>query len=150
MTSIPNLGRDPWVGVSPQRRRIMASNRRRDTTPEKRLRSILHHRGFRFRVDHPIRVPDRRPIRPDILFTRTRVAVFIDGCFWHGCPQHWKVPKSNSAYWSAKIEQNRQRDVATNRALAKAGWKVIRIWEHEQLPLAVSAVESALHESRSN
>jgi DNA mismatch endonuclease (patch repair protein) len=122
----------------------MGSNRRRDTAPEIQLRSLLHGRGFRFRVDLPIRVAGRRPVRPDIVFTRARVAVFLDGCFWHGCPQHWRAPKSNRDYWTTKIENNRQRDVATDDALAADGWDVVRVWEHEPLLCAAGKVEAAM------
>jgi DNA mismatch endonuclease (patch repair protein) len=108
----------------------MASNRRRDTIPELRLRSALHRRGFRFRVDMPIPVQDRRPIRPDIVFTRSRLAVFIDGCFWHGCPEHGSSPKANTDYWVPKLARTRRRDEEADRLLRLVGWSVLRIWEH--------------------
>jgi DNA mismatch endonuclease, patch repair protein len=122
----------------------MAANRRRDTGPEMQLRSHLHRRGFRFRVDFPIPVPGRRPVRADLAFTRKRIAVFVDGCFWHGCPEHWRPPKSNQDYWVEKIDRNRERDLLTDRLLLEEGWESIRIWEHELLDQAVESIEAAL------
>jgi DNA mismatch endonuclease (patch repair protein) len=128
----------------------MAANQRRDTGPELRLRSLLHGLGCRFRVDFPIAVPGRRPVRPDIAFTRFRIGVFVDGCFWHGCPQHWSPPKSNRGYWTEKIEHNRERDRRADRLLTEAGWLVIRIWEHEQTERAAEMVLAALAERRAS
>lgn len=122
----------------------MAANRRRDTAPELRLRSALHRRGLRFRVDLPITVLGRRPIRPDIAFTRLRVAVFLDGCFWHGCPEHGSAPKANASYWLPKIARNRERDRQADRLLRDAGWTVVRIWEHEPVGDAAKRVIHAL------
>jgi DNA mismatch endonuclease, patch repair protein len=122
----------------------MAANRRRDTGPELRLRSELHRTGLRFRVDMPIEVPGRRPIRPDIVFSRLRIAVFVDGCFWHGCPEHGAPPKSNTSYWIPKIAATRDRDRRADRLLAEEGWRVVRIWEHESLDDAVGLVREAL------
>lgn len=119
----------------------MAANRRRDTGPELRLRSALHRVGLRFRVDMPIAVPGRRPIRPDIAFTGARVAVFVDGCFWHGCPEHGSTPKANSSYWVPKIAKTRQRDAETDELLRDAGWTVIRFWEHTQPAEAATIVD---------
>jgi DNA mismatch endonuclease, patch repair protein len=142
-------GREPWPGVTAERRRIMAANRRRDTGPELRLRSSLHQRGLRFRVDLPIPVPGRRPIRPDVVFTRARVAVFLDGCFWHGCPEHGSAPKRNAAYWLPKIARNRERDDQADRLLEEAGWAVVRIWEHESVEQATSLVINVLADRHS-
>lgn len=122
----------------------MAANRHRDTSPELALRSALHARGLRFRVDYPIRVPGRRPIRPDVVFTRARTAVFVDGCFWHSCPQHGTLPKSNEDYWLPKLARNRERDEQADRMLADAGWHVVRIWEHESVGDAIERVLEAL------
>lgn len=119
------------------------ANRRRDTTPERALRSELHRRGRRFRVDFPIPAADRR-IRPDIVFTGARLVVFVDGCFWHGCPQHGTHPKANAAYWAPKLAENAERDARTNRALEDAGWRVLRIWEHVPPDAAAAEIESAL------
>src|SRR5574341_918013 len=120
---------------------VMKGNRRRDTRPETRVRSLLHAQGWRFRKDAPIQLPGLR-VRPDIVFTRRRVAVFIDGCFWHACPQHGTIPRANSAYWHAKLARNTDRDHRVNHALAEAGWIVIRAWEHEP---AASVVDRVLH-----
>jgi DNA mismatch endonuclease (patch repair protein) len=125
-------------------RRTMRGNRRRDSTPETRLRSVLHSFGLRYRVDLPIRVPNRRPIRPDIVFTRARLVIFVDGCFWHGCPNHGRPPRTNSTYWAAKIELNRERDGQQTIALEEAGWTVVRIWEHEPVEIAAAAVLALL------
>src|SRR3954463_12616970 len=99
----------------------MRANRRRDRGPERRLRSLLHVTGLRFRVDLPIRLEGCRPIRPDVVFTRARLAVFMDGCYWHGCPEHYQAAKSNTGYWSAKIARNRDRD-REQSALLDRGW----------------------------
>src|SRR4051794_25177122 len=109
----------------------MQGNRRRDTSPELRLRSGLHRRGLRFRVDYAIRVDGAIIARPDVVFTRARVAVFVDGCYWHGCPEHFVEPRSNRDYWLPKIEGNRRRDHEATARLTEAGWVVIRLWEHE-------------------
>jgi DNA mismatch endonuclease (patch repair protein) len=91
-------------------------------------------------VDLPIVVPGRRPIRPDIVFTRRRIAVFIDGCFWHGCPEHGSQPQANAEYWGSKLRRNHERDEEADRLLAEAGWKVLRIWEHVAVREAESLV----------
>ena len=124
--------------------RTMLGNRRRDSMPERRLRSALHASGLRFRVDLPISVPGRRPIRPDVVFTRARVVVFVDGCFWHGCLEHGKPPRTNSTYWSAKIAINQTRDHDQTIALEQAGWTVVRVWEHDDPAAAAAAVQRIL------
>jgi DNA mismatch endonuclease (patch repair protein) len=96
----------------------------------------MHRRGLRFRKDFPIRVGSVRPIRPDVVFTRAKVAIFLDGCFWHGCPAHQRIPKSNPAYWIPKLKRNLERDREIDEALSAAGWLVVRIWEHEDADLA--------------
>lgn len=121
----------------------MRGNRRRDTSPEKRLRSALHKRGWRFRTDLRIETPSRSG-RPDIAFTRWKLAVFVDGCFWHMCPDHGVAPKSNTSYWNAKLARNVQRDQEDGEKLAIAGWTVLRIWEHVSPQDAVCAVEREL------
>jgi DNA mismatch endonuclease (patch repair protein) len=101
-----------------------------DTRPEIRLRSQLHRCGLRFRKNYVIRTP-ARVVRTDIAFPGKRVAIFVDGCFWHGCGQHCRYPQSNAAWWLAKIARNRERDLEVNSALSTDGWRVLRVWEHE-------------------
>jgi DNA mismatch endonuclease (patch repair protein) len=108
----------------------MRGNRRRDTKPELKLRAALHKRGLRYRVDFSVQAGPR-PVRPDVVFTRQRVAVFLDGCFWHRCPEHGIPPRANSDYWKPKLDRNVERDRAIDVALTLGGWAVIRIWEHE-------------------
>jgi DNA mismatch endonuclease (patch repair protein) len=114
----------------------MRAIRRRDTAPERMIRTALHRRGLRFRVDYLIRVQGRSP-RPDIVFTKKRVAVFVDGCFWHGCSVHARRPTQNASYWGPKIARNIERDLEQNARLEQAGWRVLRIWEHEPVDEAV-------------
>lgn len=115
--------------TTPEVRARMQRQRRRDTKPEVNLRSLLHKRGLRFRVDISPMVSLRR--RADIVFTRARVAIFVDGCFWHSCPLHGTVPKSNKEFWKDKLDTNRRRDQDTDARLAQAGWVSIHVWEHE-------------------
>jgi DNA mismatch endonuclease, patch repair protein len=117
-----------WAS-SPRARRVMQGNRSRDTKPELRVRTNLHAAGMRFRVDYRPIPSVRRSA--DIVFTRVRLAVFIDGCYWHGCPLHARPSGPNLAYWSEKIERNRQRDVETSALFLANGWAVLRFWEHE-------------------
>ena len=127
---------------SPQVSARMSRAARRETAPELALRRALHADGYRFRVVHPVPGNRRRSI--DIAFTRARVAVFVDGCFWHGCPEHGTQPRANSAWWTAKLAANRTRDADTDRLLREAGWQVVRVWEHEPVEQAVAAVVAAL------
>lgn len=120
----------------------MARTGPRDTAAELKVRSELHRRGFRFRVDRAPIGGVRR--RADIVFIRRRVAVFIDGCFWHGCPEHGTWPKHNADWWREKIETNIRRDRDTDSRLGHAGWTVVRIWEHEDPIDAANRVEVAL------
>lgn len=120
----------------------MRSNRSSGTGPELRLRRALHRAGLRYRVQLP--VPGARRRRIDVAFTRLRIAVHVDGCFWHGCPQHPFVPKRNAAYWAGKFAANRARDAATDELLRTAGWLVLRVWEHEPVPDAVERVGRAV------
>jgi len=128
--------------VDPKRREIMRSNRRRDTGPELALRRAVHKAGLRYRVDFPIRVAGHRPIRADLVFTRRRVAVFLDGCFWHGCPVHATSPVIRARFWADKIAVNRERDRRHDDVLAGGGWTVIRIWEHEDPSEAAKRIAS--------
>lgn len=128
---------ESWAS-SPAVRRNMQANRGRDTTPELAVRSLLHARGFRYRVNVPLAFDRRR--RADITFSRVRLAVFIDGCYWHGCPQHFQLPKTNTTFWRAKIAGNQSRDAETDAALHASGWNVLRFWEHEHPEQVVDAV----------
>lgn len=125
------------------RRRNMQANRRRDTKPELTLRSALHRAGFRYRVDYRIDLPGGR-VRPDIVFTRKRIVVFVDGCFWHCCPEHGSRPSINQSYWSPKLARNVERDAQNTKLLREADWTVVRIWEHESVPSALARVTEAL------
>ena len=109
-------------------RNSMRSNRRRDTSPELAVRRLLHAAGLRYRVDF---APLGGRRRADIVFTRQHVAEFIDGCYWHGCPDHATFPKRNSDYWLPKLARNVERDRETDQSLREAGWTVLRFWEHE-------------------
>jgi DNA mismatch endonuclease (patch repair protein) len=114
---------------SPDALRRMKAARQRDTNPELALRRELHRMGLRYRVDERPLPGIRR--RADVTFRSARVAVFVDGCFWHGCPEHGTSPKANAQWWRDKIDRNRARDVDTDRRLAEAGWRVVRLWEHD-------------------
>lgn len=123
----------------------MQATRRRDTKAEIQVRRLLHASGLRYRVDWPLPTNPRR--RADIAFTKSRVIVFIDGCFWHRCPQHYVAPRSNEAFWDDKIKENVTRDQTTTSALEQAGWRVMRFWEHED-PSSVAAVIRSVVEGR--
>lgn len=127
------------VSAPNPRRANMQANRRRDTAPERRLRSLLHRDGLRFRVDYRIGSGRSAP-RPDIAFIRARLAVFVDGCFWHCCPQHGARPRANAAYWGPKLERNRARDHENERVLHAMGWEVERVWEHEDPAVAAARI----------
>ena len=129
--------------ADPGRAANMRGNRRADTKPELALRAALFAMGYRYRKDLRLDLPARR-VRPDIAFTSRRVAVFVDGCFWHACPEHGSKPKSNEWYWSPKLTRNVERDRAVDEALAAAGWTVIRLWEHVPIDEAVTTVVTAL------
>jgi DNA mismatch endonuclease, patch repair protein len=129
--------------TSAGRSRNMAAIKRTDTGPERRVRSELHRRGLRFRKDLRLRLDGINP-RPDIVFTRRKVAVFIDGCFWHACPEHSSPPKNNQGYWGPKLQTNVERDRRYDTALRNADWLVVRVWEHEDVESVVVKVEEAL------
>ncbi|MFJ8155618.1 very short patch repair endonuclease [Streptomyces sp. NPDC094468] len=117
-----------WAS-SAARRRNMQAIRSRDTTPERLIRRLVHAQGLRYRVAARPLSDLRRTA--DMVFRPSKVAVFIDGCYWHGCPQHYVPPKTNSGYWSDKVARNMARDRDTDERLRAAGWLVIRFWEHE-------------------
>lgn len=138
--TIGKMGTESWAS-SEGTRRSMIGNRGRDTKPELAIRSRLHAAGLRYRVDY---APLGGRNRADIVFPRARVAVFVDGCFWHGCPLHSTLPTRNSDYWLPKLQRNIERDRETDARLRDAGWTVLRFWEHEDPAAAVRAVESAV------
>ena len=121
----------------------MSAQATRDTQPELLLRRILHRQGFRYRVHLRPEKEIRR--QADIVFTRAKVAVFVDGCFWHRCPQHGTDPKANSAWWKIKLDKNVDRDRETDQVLTAAGWTVIRVWEHEDPIEAARRVVTAVN-----
>lgn len=126
MGAYESVGDDLVTDASTRRR--MSRQRRRDTAPELALRSLLHRSGLRYRVH-------RRPLpelarEADIVFVCARVAVFVDGCFWHQCPEHATFPRKNAAWWKAKLDRNVERDRETDAELAAAGWLPLRVWEH--------------------
>ena len=118
-----------------QRSFCMSRNRGRDTGPEICLRKELWKRGLRYRLR------SRLPGRPDLVFPGARLAVFVDGCFWHGCPEHRVVPTNNGGFWADKIARTRERDAAVERQLSAVGWRIIRVWEHEIRASAARAAE---------
>ena len=129
---------------SPGRSANMSAIRRTDTKPELALRRALHKLGYRYRKDYRLDLDTGRRVRPDIAFTARRVAVFVDGCFWHVCPQHGRNPTSNDWYWTPKLRRNVERDRTADETLTAAGWRVVRIWEHESLEDAVASVVAAV------
>lgn len=123
----------------------MRANRRRDTQPELAVRRLLHSQGYRYRVDF---APLGGRRRADVVFTRLRIAVFIDGCFWHSCPVHSVPPKRNCDYWEPKLQRNVERDRETDALLRDAGWQVLRFWEHEQAISVTVAIGEAIAKRR--
>jgi DNA mismatch endonuclease (patch repair protein) len=113
------------------------------------VRSLLHARGLRYRVDLPVSVGEMRPVRPDLVFTNARICCFIDGCWWHGCPKHGRRrTSSNDEYWSAKIARNMERDSEQQSALESAGWIVLRFWEHDDPECVAETIASAVGRAR--
>lgn len=133
--------RSPTPSSTGASRRMRACGPR-DTAPERALKSALHRRGFRFETDVKPLVGLNR--RVDILFRSPKVAVFVDGCFWHGCSDHGTQAKANAEFWQEKIAKNRGRDIDTTERLTAAGWKVIRVWEHEDAENAAQRITDAL------
>lgn len=132
---------ESWAS-SAASRKVMQANRSRDTSPELAVRRRLHAAGFRFRV---ARRPESSLNRTaDIVFTKQRIAVFIDGCYWHACPEHRTVARSNASYWAQKLERNVARDADTTSRLEEAGWTVLRFWEHEDPDVVAASVAAAV------
>lgn len=118
------------------------ANKRSDTTPELAIRTLLHRQGFRYKVDWPLPIDKRR--RADIAFTKAKVAVFVDGCYWHACPTHYVPPKQNAEYWLQKRISNGERDRDTDERMRDLGWTVLRFWEHEDPEEAVCKIVDVL------
>ena len=110
-----------------QRSRCMSRIRGRDTKPELVLRKAVWALGGRYRLAYPV------PGRPDLVFPGPKLAVFVDGCFWHGCPEHGAIPKTNNEFWASKLNRNKERDVRVTAQLRESGWTVLRYWEHQVL-----------------
>lgn len=126
----------------------MQAAKPRDTAPEKVLRAELHKRGLRYQIDfRPVKELNRRA---DIVFRSKKVAIFVDGCFWHGCPKHGTQAKANAEFWKNKIRLNQLRDEDTNKRLKKAGWKVIRVWEHENPEKASQKIYNIIMKRKEN
>lgn len=113
----------------------------RDTAPEVAVRRLLHAAGLRYRVNVPVPGMPRRTI--DIVFGKDKIAIFLDGCFWHGCPEHATQPKANAAWWRAKLDKNMARDHETTQHLEAQGWTVLRFWEHERSDVVAKTVITA-------
>ena len=139
----PDAPRYPKAS-SESRSANMRAIRRTDTKPELALRRALHRMGYRFRKDYRLDLDTGQRVRPDVAFTARKVAVFVDGCFWHACPDHGSKPSVNQGYWAPKLLRNVERDRAADSALELAGWRVVRLWEHVPLEAAVAAVVCAL------
>ncbi len=118
----------------------------RDTQPELRVRRLLFAAGLRYRKHYPVPDYPRRSI--DIAFPHQRLAIFLDGCFWHGCADHKSAPKANASWWAAKVEENRRRDWETTAVLEGRGWRVMRFWEHEAPELVMAAIALVVGKTR--
>ncbi len=143
MTRKPNqrtktVRRTPIPSSDAALKRMLAA-KPRDTAPEKALRFLLHKKGLRYRID--VKPVKELNSRADIVFRSVKVAIFVDGCFWHGCPIHGTQAKANARFWRNKIEQNQKRDLNTTKLLKQAGWKVIRIWEHQNPAIAAERID---------
>jgi DNA mismatch endonuclease (patch repair protein) len=130
------------VPSSPGVSQRMSRARRRDTLPEVLIRQEAHRRGLRYRVDTVLPGMPRR--RADIVFPRLRIAVFVDGCFWHSCPEHQSIPRANHEWWVAKLAKNTERDRDTDAHLRALGWTVLRFWEHEEPATVVDVIEHSV------
>lgn len=130
------------IPSSPYISRFMSRLPRRDTGPEVALRRALHAGGVRFRIHANL------PGRPDIVLVRLRVAVFVDGCFWHGCPKHASMPKANRAFWEAKLKENKERDARKDEALKALGWTPLHIWEHDDIDAAAERLTKAWRQGK--
>lgn len=127
-------------------RRVMQANRSRDTKPELAVRRAVHAKGLRYNVAQAPLAGVRRSA--DLVFCKVKVAVFVDGCFWHGCPEHYKEPKSNTQYWRAKIHRNQERDLETSEIFRLHGWTVMRFWSHVDPMHAAEQIERTVTQKR--
>jgi DNA mismatch endonuclease, patch repair protein len=130
---------------SPDALRRMQRQVQRDTKPELALRSELHRLGLRYYVHRSVLPGLRR--RADVVFTRAKVAVFVDGCFWHGCPEHATMPKANAEWWAQKLSRNVSRDRDTDSRLRDSGWTVVRFWEHDDMHAAAESIHALVTSS---
>jgi DNA mismatch endonuclease, patch repair protein len=140
MTVVGSLDTTPVI------RARMSKQKARNTQVEVELRRALHAAGLRYRVH-------RRPVKgvrreADIVFGPSKVAVFVDGCFWHGCPEHATWPRNNAEFWRQKIETNRRRDLDTDARLEQAGWQAVRVWEHELVHTAAARIIATVSSRR--
>lgn len=136
---------ESWAS-SPGTRASMRSNRGKDTRPELDLRSAVHALGLRYRVSiRPLKAVRRTA---DLVFTKARVAVFLDGCFWHGCPDHHTAAVTNAEFWATKVVTNRARDRDTDARLEEAGWLAVRVWEHEDPHEAALRIKDLVSQRR--
>lgn len=133
--------------VSEGRSRNMRAIRRSDTQPEVALRRLLHALGLRFRKDYRLDLPGGR-VRPDVVFIRAKVAIFVDSCFWHSCPIHLRQPRVNDWYWGPKLARTVERDLRDNEVLMEAGWTVLRYWTHEDLTDVAAVVKEVVRPAR--
>lgn len=146
LSSVSNRKTDTRVAQSKAdaTRKVMQANRGVNTLPEIRLRKLVHQSGLRYAIDvRPERDLNRRA---DLLFRNAKVAVFVHGCFWHGCPRHYRTPKTNVVFWQTKIDRNKARDRETKSILRKRGWKVIEIWEHQSSEAGARLICKAVRE----
>lgn len=143
------MTKPPPASADHVRRQMQGLSGGRDTGPERALRRELWHRGVRgYRIDRRLPLPGVRR-RADITFIAKKVAVFVDGCFWHSCPDHGHTPKTNSSYWSEKFERNVRKDAETDRLANEEGWIVLRVWEHEDIARAADRVQEVVTKSES-
>jgi DNA mismatch endonuclease, patch repair protein len=136
---------ESWAS-STASRKSMQGNRGSDTRPEMAVRKLVHAKGLRYLVN----VRPEKDLRrtADLVFTRVKIAVFIDGCFWHGCPEHYTIPIINGSFWAEKLQSNRARDLETNRQLTERGWTVLRFWEHQPASEVAESIATEVRERR--